>query len=142
MDRYQNKLSGPLLDRIDIHVEVQAMAAEELLQSSAQISAAVQVESSADIAERVARARERSLARQGQLNRALEGKALEEQVMLDEAARKFLNTAAARLGWSGRGIHRALRVARTIADLAGAQSTQITHVAEAIQYRRVLRSQA
>ena len=142
VDRYQNKLSGPLLDRIDIHVEVQAMAAEELLQSSAQISAAVQVESSADIAERVARARERSLARQGQLNRALEGKALEEQVMLDEAARKFLNTAAARLGWSGRGIHRALRVARTIADLAGAQSTQITHVAEAIQYRRVLRSQA
>ncbi len=142
VDRYQNKLSGPLLDRIDIHVEVQAMAAEELLQSSAQISAAVQVESSADIAQRVARARERSLARQGQLNRALEGKALEEQIMLDEAARKFLNTAAARLGWSGRGIHRALRVARTIADLAGAQSTQITHVAEAIQYRRVLRSQA
>jgi magnesium chelatase family protein len=72
----------------------------------------------------------------------LEGKALEEQIVLDDAARKFLNTAAARLGWSGRSIHRALRVARTIADLAGSNNTQVTHVAEAIQYRRVLRSQA
>jgi magnesium chelatase family protein len=53
---------------------------------------------------------------------------------------KFLNTAAARLGWSGRAIHRALKVARTIADLADAPATQVAHVAEAVQYRRALRS--
>lgn len=142
VDRYQNKLSGPLLDRIDIHVEVQALAPEELLTTAVQTAVVPPAESSAEIAQRVHRARERSLARQGQLNRALEGKALEELIVLDDAARKFLNTAAARLGWSGRSIHRALRVARTIADLAGAQSTQVTHVAEAIQYRRALRSQS
>lgn len=142
VDRYQNKLSGPLLDRIDIHVEVQALAPEELLTTAVQAASTPPAESSAEIAQRVHRARERSLARQGQLNRALEGKALEELIVLDDAARKFLNTAAARLGWSGRSIHRALRVARTIADLAGAQSTQVTHVAEAIQYRRALRSQS
>ncbi len=140
IDRYQSKLSGPLLDRIDIHVEVQALAPEELLHTTAQSPNAMPTESSAAIAQRVIQARERSLARQGQLNRALEGKALEEQIVLDEAARKFLNTAAARLGWSGRSIHRALRVARTIADLADSSSTQISHVAEAIQYRRVLRA--
>jgi magnesium chelatase family protein len=141
VDRYQNKLSGPLLDRIDIHVEVQALAPEELLATTAQAKSTIAAESSAEIAQRVRIARDRSLARQGLLNRALEGNALEELIVLDDAARKFLNTAAARLGWSGRSIHRALRVARTIADLAGAQSTQVTHVAEAIQYRRVLRSQ-
>lgn len=121
-------------------MEVQALAPEELLNAPAMAKTSISVEGSTEIAERVAQARSRSLARQGQLNRALEGKALEEQMILDEAARKFLNTAAARLGWSGRSIHRALRVARTIADLAGAQSTQVTHVAEAIQYRRVLRA--
>jgi magnesium chelatase family protein len=141
IDRYQNKLSGPLLDRIDLHVEVQALAPEELLSASSQpVSASTGA--SAEIAQRVIQARQRSHERQGQLNRSLEGKALEEKVFLEDSARKFLNTAAARLGWSGRSIHRALRVARTIADLAGSSHTQVTHVAEAIQYRRVLRSGA
>jgi magnesium chelatase family protein len=69
--RYQSKLSGPLLDRIDIHVEVQALAPEELLQAAAALPAGAPAESSLEIAQRVIQARERSLARQGHLNRAL-----------------------------------------------------------------------
>ena len=64
---------------------------------------------------------------------------IDQYVLLDAAAAKFLNVAAARLGWSARSTHRALKVARTIADLAGAHTTQVTHVAEAMQYRRALR---
>ena len=72
----------------------------------------------------------------------MQGAQIDQHIQLDAAAAKFLNTAAARLGWSARAMHRALKVARTIADLAGAQSTQVTHVAEAVQYRRALRSAA
>ncbi len=129
--RYQNKLSGPLLDRIDLHVEVPAVAATELLQTGPG-------ESSAKIRERCVLARERSMARQGKLNQALQGQELDACLLLDDGAAKFLNIAAARLGWSARSTHRALKVARSIADLAGARSTQLTHVAEAMQYRRSL----
>jgi magnesium chelatase family protein len=129
--RYQGKLSGPLVDRIDLHVEVGALMAEELVNSPPG-------ESSAAIRGRVVLARERAMARQGSSNQALEGQAIDAQCQLDAAAAKFLNTAATRLGWSGRGIHRCLKVARTIADLAGAATVQITHVAEAVQYRRAL----
>ena len=130
--RYQGKLSGPLLDRIDLHVEVGAMAAEELINTPPG-------ENTAAIRVRVAAARERAIARQDNTNQALSGKAIDEQCKLDDAAAKFLNTAAARLGWSGRSIHRCLKVARTIADLAGASKVQVTHVAEAVQYRRALK---
>jgi magnesium chelatase family protein len=61
-------------------------------------------------------------------------------VQLDDAAVKFINIAATRLGWSARGTHRALKVARTIADLAGSPSVQVGHLAEAMQYRRTLRA--
>ncbi|WP_255368659.1 hypothetical protein [Polaromonas sp. OV174] len=71
---------------------------------------------------------------------ALQGQAIDLQCQLDAAAAKFLNTAATRLGWSGRGIHRCLKVARTIADLAGAQAVQSAHVAKAVQYRRALKT--
>lgn len=131
--RYQGKLSGPLLDRIDLHVEVPAVPSEQLLK-------AAPGESSAAIRERVVQARARALARQGRTNQALQGQEIDEHLHLDDAAAKFLNTAAARLGWSARSTHRALKVARTIADLAGAEATAVGHVAEAVQYRRVLRA--
>ena len=129
--RYQAKLSGPLLDRIDLHVEVPTLAPQELLQASAG-------EASAAVRARVAQARQRALQRQGAPNQALHGQQIDAQARLEPAAAQFLQTAAARLGWSARATHRALKVARTIADLAGAQGTQVAHVAEAMQYRRTL----
>ena len=133
--RYQGKLSGPLIDRIDLHVEVPAMPANELLQ-------APPGESTASIRERCTAARTRAMERQGKSNQALQGKEIDDHLLLDDAAAKFLNVAAARLGWSARSTHRALKVARTIADLAGARTTQVTHLAEAMQYRRALRTSA
>ena len=129
--RYQGRISGPLLDRIDVQVEVPAVPPEAL-------SAAPDGEASSVIAQRVAAARGRALARQGCVNAALSGDALDRHCALDEAAARFLQTAATRLGWSARGFHRVLRVARTVADLAGSGAIAVTHLAEAIQYRRVL----
>ena len=131
VSRYQAKLSGPLLDRIDLHVEVPALPANELL-------GAPPGEASAAIRARVALARNAAMARQGCANQALQGQAIDQHVLLEPAAMQFLQTASARLGWSARATHRTLKVARTIADLAGAQHTQVAHVAEAMQYRRAL----
>ncbi|HNW03005.1 MAG TPA: ATP-dependent protease, partial [Burkholderiaceae bacterium] len=83
---------------------------------------------------------QRAVARQGKANHALQGQEIDTHLLLDDAAAKFLNVAAARLGWSARSTHRALKVARTIADLAGATTTQVAHVAEAMQYRRAVRN--
>ena len=129
--RYQGRISGPLLDRIDVQIEVPAVPPEAL-------SAAPDGEPSSVVAARVALARERALARQGSVNAALSGDALDLHCALEPAATKFLQTAAARLGWSARGFHRVLRVARTVADLGGGDTITVPHLAEAIQYRRVL----
>jgi magnesium chelatase family protein len=126
--RYQSKLSGPLLDRIDLHVEVPAVSAVELM-------ALRPGESSALIQQRCILARERAVQRQGKTNQALQSQELDTQVRLEDAAAKMLNVAATRLGWSARSTHRALKVARTIADLAGSAATRVDHLAEAIQYR-------
>ena len=132
--RYQGKLSGPLLDRIDLHTEVPALPAEELLQ-------APPGEGTDSIRIRVTQARAQAMARQGMANHALQGQGLDTHTKLDTAALKFLHVAATRLGWSARATHRTLKIARTIADLAGSDATHIAHVAEAIQYRRALNAQ-
>jgi len=129
--RYQGRISGPLLDRIDLQVEVPAVA-------PAALSAMPDGEPSAVIAGRVASALGLALTRQGGSNAMLSGDALDRHCALEAPAAKFMQAAAARLGWSARGFHRVLRVARTIADLAGGGTIQVSHLAEAIQYRRVL----
>lgn len=131
--RYQGKLSGPLLDRIDLHLEVPALAPQDLLQ-------APPGEGTAAIRARCTAARQRALERQGKSNQALQGQELDIHLQRTDEATRFLNTAGTRLGWSARSTHRALRVARTIADLAGSERVEVGHVAEAVQYRRALRT--
>ena len=129
--RYQGRLSGPLLDRIDLQVEVPATKPAELL-------ARPDGEASATVAGRVAAARDRAVQRQGVPNALLEAARLDAAADATPEALAFLRAAAERLGWSGRGLHRALKVARTIADLAGEDRIGIPALAEALQYRRAL----
>jgi magnesium chelatase family protein len=130
--RYQDRISGPLLDRIDMRVEVPALAEAELLELP-------DGESSSVVAERVQRARSRALQRQQCSNAQLEGAEIDRLCRPAAAARQVLQVASSRLGWSARAYHRVLKVARTIADLDAADEPAAAHVAEAIQFRRELR---
>lgn len=127
--RYRSRLSGPLLDRIDLHVEVAALPEHELV-------AAPSGEASASVRARVLAARARQIRRQGKINAALEGSAIDRYCRPDAAGEALLRQAIARLGLSARAYHRILKVARSIADLAEAKAVAAAHVAEAIQYRR------
>ncbi|HEX5572031.1 MAG TPA: YifB family Mg chelatase-like AAA ATPase, partial [Ktedonobacterales bacterium] len=129
--RYQGRLSGPLLDRIDLHVEVPALSPAELLDAPAG-------EPTAPVQARCSAARELAVRRQGKSNHALQGEEIDRHALLSSSAGEFLRNVAARLGWSARSTHRVLKVARTIADLAESRMLEVVHVAEAVQYRRVL----
>ena len=126
--RYQSRLSGPLMDRIDLHVEVPALAAAELLQAgNGEPSTAIRV--------RCAAARARALLRQGKINQALAGQEIDRFALLEPAGAQLLQTGASRLGWSARATQRIVKVARTIADLDDSAQVRPVHVAEAMQYR-------
>ena len=129
--RYQGKLSGPLLDRIDMQVEVPAVRPGELM-------GAPDGDASAVIAARVIAARRRQHDRQGVTNSELAVAELDRHCALDDTSRDLLQRAAVRLGWSGRGLHRVQKLARTIADLHGSQAIRSMHIAEAMQWRRAL----
>jgi magnesium chelatase family protein len=130
---YQGRVSGPLLDRIDLNVDVQAVSAADLILPPP-------AEGSADVAARVAAARAIQTARYAQAgirtNAEADGDVLERAATLDEPARKLLAQAAEAMRLSARGFHRVLRVSRTIADLAGVEAIGRVHVAEALSYRR------
>jgi len=127
--KYRGKLSGPLLDRIDLMIEVPALVEGEL-------QARADGESSTTISARVQRARELQLSRQGKPNTGLTPAEVDQHCQPDHAGAQLLKQAMARLSLSARAYHRVLKVARTVADLAGVAHVSGSHVAEAIQYRR------
>jgi len=131
VSRYRGRISGPLLDRIDMHIEVPRLGPQELRMS------ATQEESSAQVRERVEAARQRQLQRSGCANSALGGRALEAACLLDEAAQQLVHRAMEQLGLSARAYHRILRLARTIADLEPSERIHARHLSEAIGYRRL-----
>jgi len=126
--RYRARLSGPLLDRIDLHVEVPALREGDLSEAPAG-------EPSARVRARVKAAHETQLARQGRSNALLPSGEVERRCAPDAAARRLLRDAITRLGLSARSFHRLLKVARTVADLAGRAGVGAAEMAEAIAYR-------
>ena len=130
--RYQGKISGPLLDRIDMQIQVGALPHADLLKMA-------DGESSLLIQARVERAYALQLKRQYKANNLLNTKEIDLHCQPDQAAEQLLRNVMNKLQWSARAYHRVLKLARTIADLANAEHIGQAHVAEAIQYRRALK---
>ena len=133
--QYQARLSGPLLDRIDVQIEVPAVSAADLILPAP-------AEGSAEVARRVAVARERQASRYAAIglagvavNAAAPARAIEETASPDAGAQALVREAAERFGLSARGYHRVLKLARTIADLDGSSAVRRPHLAEALAYR-------
>ena len=127
--RYRGRISGPLLDRIDIQIEVPALSHDDLLrQPDGETSVAIQA--------RVEAARASQIARQGKPNAELGTKEIDTHCALAAASEALLKQAISRLNLSARAYHRILKVARTVADLAGDERIAPRHIAETIQYRR------
>lgn len=133
-EAYQNKISGPLLDRIDLHVDVDAVNPWEM-----KIKNESPIETSTQIRERVVAARNRQIARQGYVNALLDGADLDKYIVLNDELTNFLNTAAEKMGMSARGYNRIKRIARTIADLRGGDEIIMSDIAEALSYRPINR---
>jgi len=130
--RYRAKISGPLLDRIDMHLDVPRVAIEILRKGTPQGE-----ESSATIRQRVITARNLALARSNKANAALSAKEVKQFCGLSESGHQLLEQAMEKLGLSHRAYHRILKLARTIADLAGSTEIEINHLSEAISYRKL-----
>lgn len=127
--RYQNRISGPLLDRIDLHIDVPPLTVHELQEHAP-------AENSDQVRQRVTQAYEQQIQRQNCLNHALNPQQLEQFAGLNEQTKKMLELAQQRLNLSARAYHRVLRVARTIADLANSVEIQTGHLSEALSYRQ------
>ena len=127
--RYRAKISGPLLDRIDLHIEVPALKEDELMANGSG-------EASESVRMRVERARRLQIERQGKANYLLGSRKVEQYCATDDAGMALLKQAISRLNLSARAYHRILKVARSIADIAGEAAIKPAHIAEAVQYRR------
>ena len=130
--RYRQKISGPLLDRIDLHIDVPSVPLEVLHAQKQSLP-----EASEAVRARVAQARERQLQRSGRSNSRLENRSIDQHCQPDEAGRRLLQQAIEQLGLSARAYHRILKVARTIADLGDSLDIDTPHISEAIGYRRL-----
>ena len=129
--RYRNKISGPLLDRIDLHINVQPNTRELMSKTDEN------VESSEQIRTRVVKSRERQYNRQGCLNSELSIKRLEQVCQLNSTSNEIMRKAIDKLGLSGRAYHRIIKIARTIADMVSDERIESSHIMEAIGYRQL-----